>query len=460
MTTLSDFAAFISDAERTQGTNAKKKVVKQHLWGKYELQRLIQFALSPFYMFGATTFASANSTADAKTFDDTVDLLHALISRTLTGNAARNSLMLHAEQAALSWPSTIAISPHETLRRIINKDLRCGIQAKLVNAVLPDLVSVFAVQLAHSEQPALESLKFPKYAQPKYDGVRTIAMKMHSGAVTLFSRTGSRFDNFEELSYALTDLMPAGTVWDGEVVDASASFQELLRRAKAAPGKNTSYAPSLVYHVFDQISIDDWSKVQCDDPQRVRLVHLEQSFAEMDSKYGDVLDGVSARYNREPSIVMCPTKLCTNLSELMAYYDKMVSEGKEGLIIKEPDGIYTFRRDKNWQKLKPHSTIDMTIASFAYGTGKNSDVLGAVTCKGFDGEGRLIVSDVGTGFDDETRKLFADLYANGKLLGMIIEVRYQEITASVETREAKSNEYSLRFPSFVRLRGTEVGEKI
>ncbi len=71
-----------------------------------------------------------------------VDLAQKLQNRELTGHAARDAVVLTMSIATISqW--------NDWYRRILIKDLRCGVSEKTVNKVVPNCVPVFTCMLAH-----------------------------------------------------------------------------------------------------------------------------------------------------------------------------------------------------------------------------------------------------------------------------------------------------------------------
>ena len=87
------------------------------------------------------------------------------------------------------------------------------------------------------------------------------------------------------------------------------------------------------------------------------------------------------------------------------------------------------------------------------GTGRNAGKLGALIVEGTDG-GKFIKTNVGSGLTDADRDTFWK--AKDKLIGQVVEVRADQITQNQDV----TDEWSLRFPRFLRFRGFEVGEKL
>ena len=87
------------------------------------------------------------------------------------------------------------------------------------------------------------------------------------------------------------------------------------------------------------------------------------------------------------------------------------------------------------------------------GTGRNAGKLGALVCEGVD-DGKNIVTNVGTGLSDLDRE---EIWASkDAVIGQVIEVRADAVTQNQDSED----EYSLRFPRFLRFRGFAAGEKI
>jgi len=87
------------------------------------------------------------------------------------------------------------------------------------------------------------------------------------------------------------------------------------------------------------------------------------------------------------------------------------------------------------------------------GTGRNVGKLGALIVEGTD-DGKFIKTNVGSGLTDADRETFWS--AKDKLIGQVVEVRADAITQNQNV----TDEWSLRFPRFLRFRGFDVGKKM
>jgi len=128
-----------------------------------------------------------------------------------------------------------------------------------------------------------------------------------------------------------------------------------------------------------------------------------------------------------------------------------IDGGYEGIMIKDPLGVYVCKRSLNWLKMKPFIEVTLEVVDVEEGTGRNEGRLGALVCAGTD-DGKAIRVNVGSGFSDGDRVGYWS--ARNDLVGQIVEVRADAITQNQDST------YSLRFPRFLRFRGFEIGEKL
>ena len=137
-----------------------------------------------------------------------------------------------------------------------------------------------------------------------------------------------------------------------------------------------------------------------------------------------------------------------------ADYNKLcIDKGFEGIMVKPIAGVYECKRSSLWLKVKPFIEVSLKVIDTEEGTGRNAGKLGALICEGTD-DGKFIRVNVGSGLTDDNRDEF--WASKNKLIGQIVEVRADAITKNQDA----DNEWSLRFPRFLRFRGFEKGEKI
>lgn len=360
-----------------------------------------------------------------------------LAKREVTGNAARElieDMMEHSTN--LQW--------NNWYRRILIKDLRCGVSEKTINKVVekqyPEFtVPVFSCQLAHDSANHETKVSGRKRIEIKLDGVRVITVVYPNGRVDQFSRNGKELLNFEHIKEQLKLNAATFTepmVLDGEVM--SSSFQDLMKQVHR---KDNVRANDAVLWLFDALPLSAFEQGICHIRQRDRSDWLNQWY--------------NTKLIKSMANVRCLDHSVVDLDteegqRLFAMYNKSAIEnGYEGIMIKDLDAPYECKRSVSWLKLKPFIEVSLTVVNTEEGTGKNVGRMGALVCEGID-DGKLIRVNVGSGFTDRQREDFW----NCRVDGHVVEVRADAVTQN------QDGSYSLRFPRFQKFRGFVAGEKI
>jgi DNA ligase 1 len=368
-------------------------------------------------------------------------LATSLYKRELTGNAAREAIELALTVATeAEW--------NDWYRRILIKDLRCGVSEKTVNKCLKGTkikpVPVFECQLAHDGANYENKFVGPKLLEPKLDGVRVLTfVNCENGTVTQYSRNGKVLENFTHITESLVPFInktfTKSIVLDGEMV--STSFQALMKQVHR---KENVKADDAVLMVFDYITLEDFNKGLGTETQAERRENLEFWNKTVFSK----LDNVSLVPQRSVNLDTFEGQM-----DFKEYNKQAVDDGFEGIMVKDPDAVYECKRTTNWLKMKPFIEVSLTIVKVEEGTGRNAGRMGALICEGED-DGKTIKVNVGSGFSDTDRtEIWQDI---DNVINQVIEVRADAITKSQDSEDY----YSLRFPRFLRFRGFNVGEKL
>ena len=363
-----------------------------------------------------------------------VELSMRLAGRNLTGHAARDAIELAMSVATdEQW--------NDWYRRILIKDLRCGVSEKTVNKVVPGTIPVFTCALAHDSAKHEKKMKGKKQIEIKLDGVRVITI-IRGNKVEMFSRNGKQFHNFghiiEELEAVVAEYpVPYPLVLDGEVM--SSDFQDLMKQVHRKDGKQSTDA---VLHLFDTIPLGCFREGSWDKPQSFRSA-ITKHWVE---DHKEALPHVTA-LDWEDVDLDTPE----GEARFVELNKQAVEGGYEGVMIKDIDAPYECKRTHAWLKAKPFIEVTLEVKEVEEGTGRNEGRLGAFVCEGVD-DGKDIRVNVGSGFTDAHR----DEYWNGRgnIIGQLVEVRADAITQN------QDGTYSLRFPRFKTFRGFEVHEKL
>jgi len=371
-----------------------------------------------------------------------IGIVERLRNRDLTGNAARDAVDALIKQATQKeW--------NGWYRRILIKDLRCGVSEKTINKVVEKkyasyAIPVFGCQLAHDSANHEAKVTGKKLIEVKLDGVRVITIVRADGRVDMFSRNGKELNNFPHIAEQIASVIKQkgssksmDVVLDGEIM--SSSFQDLMKQVHR---KDNVEAGDAILNLFDVLPLADFEQSVYDKDQTTRSSMVKF--------------WVETNQALLPNVTYVANELVDlDTDEGQARYKeinaKAVAGGYEGIMIKDPNAGYECKRSVAWLKLKPFIEVSLEVVAVEEGTGKNVGKLGAFVCEGVD-DGKAIKVNVGSGFTDSNRDSFWN--SRSELLGNIVEVRADAVTQN------QDGTYSLRFPRFKGFRGFTKGEKI
>lgn len=398
-------------------------------------------AYNPYYVYGVKKVPeSKNLTNQDNPWVEFWALTEALRTRSITGNRARDQIdALMNRFDSDEW--------NGLARRVLIKDLRCGISEKTLNKILGNSewkIPVFTCQLAQDSNDHQSKMKGQKRLEVKLDGVRVIAV-VSGNTCNLYSRNGKPFENFPQIAKAIEDnrkyfqhgLATGGRfVLDGEIVGES--FQKLMRQAHR---KSEAETTGMVYHIFDMLPLDDFERGYWNAQQYKRLEYLERAAGPLEeTDCLRIMPGIDVDLDTSEGHDV-----------MRRFANDAVVRGFEGIMIKDVGAPYECKRSTFWMKWKPVMSVDLTIVGVEEGTGRNQGRLGALICEGED-NGRNIRVNVGSGLSDSDRDVF--WASRNDILGHLVEVQADAVTQN------QDGSYSLRFPRFMRFRDFEAGEKV
>lgn len=266
--------------------------------------------------------------------------------------------------------------------------------------------------LAKSFDKDGKHIVFPCAAQPKLDGIR--------GCFTgrkMYSRTRKPMISVPHITKYLNSWL--GTIpktFDGELYNHSMKddFEEIVKivNQKTTPSENHRLAQ---YHIYD---------IPMDAPFKERMKALELL------RY--TLNG--------SSVVVVETIIVNNHQEMLEYNEKKVAEGYEGIMLRNLDSPYEYKRSKHLQKVKEFEDAEFKITGVSEGTGKLRGHAGAFIC----------TTESGSEFKAKLKGKLSDLkkyWENpNECIGKLLTVQFQGYT----------NKSSVpRFPVGLRIRESE-----
>jgi DNA ligase-1 len=434
----------ISDLENHPSRLNKEAIIlAQAEWGNNEFFEGCRLALDPMITFGVKQVPEKkDEDGPGLNWDNFNVLVVSLRDRHLTGNDARDAI---AEAVKLSTKNQW----NGWYRRILIKDLRCGVSEKTVNKVVEKKyvdysIPTFGCQLAHDSANHESKVSGQKLIEVKLDGVRVITIVRSDGRVDMFSRNGKELVNFPHIVEQISSVVKTkgssknkDVVLDGEVM--SSSFQDLMKQVHR---KSDVQSNDAVLNLFDVIPLEDFEKGIWNTPQKTRSEMVKFWV----DTYQDLLPNVT--YVANELVDLDTAKGQKRFKEIN---QKAINGGYEGIMIKDPEAPYECKRTASWLKLKPFIEVSLSVTAVEEGTGRNVGKLGALVCEGEDDNKRIRVN-CGSGFSDTDRDTFWG--SRDALIGQVVEVRADAITQN------QDGSYSLRFPRFLHFRGFANGEKI
>lgn len=430
----------IDNLESVSGRLDKEAIVlEQAKQGNSEFFEGVRLALDCMVTFGIKKVPEkTDADGPGLEWDSFSLVLTGFVNRSITGNLARdtiNNMMKTATRA--QWNSWY--------RRILIKDLRCGVSEKTINKMVENewpnfVVPVFSCQLAHDSANHDSKVAGKKLIEVKLDGVRVITVVHPDGRVDQFSRNGKELVNFPTVKDQLSrvaDTFTEPMVLDGEIM--SSSFQDLMKHVHRKSDAKTDDA---VLNLFDAMPLADFEAGICKTKQSVRSDYIQKWVTAHEAQ----LPNVAVLGHEEVDL-----DTDEGQKQYRAINARAIAGGYEGIMIKDPDADYRCKRSVAWLKLKPFIEVSLEVTAVEEGTGKNVGRLGALVCSGTD-DGKDITVNVGSGLSDDQRIEFWDL--RNEVIGNVVEVRADAITQN------QDGTYSLRFPRFLRFRGFAAHEKI
>ena len=418
----------LNDLAATNGRNDKIAILTKNKADE-TLKHICFLALDPrtqFYIKKIPDYTSNNERP--VTIDWALDELGKFSSRALTGNAAIERLMYIL--------ASLSDQDAEVIKRVIQRDLKCGVNDSTVNKVWKNLIPEYPyMRCALPKAAKLDKWNWKKgiYSQIKADGMFVNINHDADGNVTLMSRSGSVMPN-EPFSEIIKDIRNTNrnTQTHGELLVVR--DREILPR-EIGNGILTSVLKGGAFGKNERAIALVWDQIP---------LGAESDSRAYSERYENLKDQVSDSYHTH----MIETKIVYSLEEAMEHYNDALARGLEGTIIKNPEGVWKNTTSKDQVKMKLDIDVDLKIIGFMPGKGKNESTFGSITCETSDGELSVNVS----GFKEKkehgvlTRE---DIWGmREELLGTIMTVRSNNIMPPTKS----SPKYSLFLPRFVEFR--------
>lgn len=233
--------------------------------------------------------------------------------------------------------------------------------------------------------------------QEKSDGIRALIVK-ENGVLSVFGRNQTKKGR-AVLTPSVPEIADFFADVDNFVLDCELMSKDFLKlQTKVRTIKTVIHDPFFYIKAFD---IVQWNGIN--------VIELQVTH---DDRYQLLQDFISEFGEQKflRSIVQAPNPLTEEYLEQCL--QKIVDRGGEGLIIKNPDGLYVpGKRRRDWTKVLPYREMDVIFTGAVQGEGKYEHTLGALEAFGCDEDGNIMETikfNVGTGWDDATRNQIWD----------------------------------------------------
>ncbi len=253
--------------------------------------------------------------------------------------------------------------------------------------------SVPSPMLAHDYNKRGKSIKFPCFAQRKFDGTRCIGIPGKG----LFSRNKKSYPHLDHIVTEINKL-PAAVILDGELYSDTLTFQEivgLVKRETLRAGDEEKQL-QIKFHIYDIVN---------DTPYEQRYANLQVLFKRYKFKH----------------LMLVKTDECESEEKMKELHAQYVTDGYEGLMVRNKDGAYKNARSIDLQKVKEFFDDEFEIIDYKEGEGVEAGCVLWV-CKTSEGK-TFNCRPRGT------REDRAEMFERGReYIGKMLTVRFQEMS--------------------------------
>lgn len=399
-------------------------------FNEYE-RGILKRALDPTLTYFIAKLATPTTTGTAEWEDGEFQLLDDLATGKLSGHAA-------LQQVSFSMRE-LSPASGELLRRVILKDLRCGVGATIMNAAFPGLIPDFAyMRCSLPKDSDIEQWDWSRgiYSQLKANGMFARIDHDADGNVLITSRQGNTFpaSAMAQLNQDVQATFPRNTqthgeltVWVDGALQTRAVGNGILNSLQS--GSELPTGAVIIYDAWDQIPLA-----------------AAVPKGKFDVPYSDRYRNLSEQIERvEPDTVkLIETRIVLSQTAAMAHYRSIIAQGLEGTVVKHPDAIWRDGDSKQQVKFKLEVDVDLKIVGFRPGEpGKRTEAtFGSVLCQTADGLLEVAVS----GFKRDMEQYLHD--NRDSVLNKVMCVKANEVSKPSDSNPL----HSLFHPRFVELR--------
>ena len=384
-------------------------------------KNILKYTFDSFTMFNVKLKPSDIKSVGTYDLSEKQDEMNAVVRYCINSKSHKQN-----KTKVVELLNTLDEGSQELLIGMLNKNWKVGASDKAVDLLYPNLLRKFSVQLANKYERNHKPHKREQWiASYKLDGLRCVGLRFEDGW-KMFSRTGKEFTTVDYIKPELEKIYEerGWTFFDGELYKHGLQFEDIQGPVMSSVNKQTV---NVEYHVFVVGSAEGFLN---------QITPKEHVF---------VVNG------REDEYKWIRFVRSYNLYEkdIELFLEEAFDNGYEGIMLRNPEYLYDYRRSNHLLKLKSKETdntgeeiSDCVVIGIEY-----NDSFPVIE----DGEvnyrrliNRLIVEQengveckVGSGFTIDFR-----CKPEGDILGKKVEVQHQGF----------GNNGRMRFPRLKRVR--------
>mgnify|MGYP004462046627 CR=1 FL=1 len=339
------------------------------------------------------------------------EALKPLYTRELTGHKALKYIQ--------EYINDLTPKSQRVLFCIMDRDLHCGVNLKTAESVYGPLTFKMPYMRC-SLMDKVQNIKFPAILQLKADGTYRTFVK-NGDSIAAYSRSGEEY-NHPKIFEALKNK-PNGAYIGELIANGYEGSSSEVRYASNGALNSLNPPEDVSFFVWDYLTIDELNAKYSNVPYAERFRKVEDIFRE------------------SGAINPIETYSVSDLNEAQKIAKKLISEGKEGAILKDTKTPFEDKTSKYQIKLKLEIEIDVRCVGFTKGNGRFKDTFGAIEFQTDDG----CLAGQCSGIPDAVRAEIWD-NAEGYIEG-IFTIKGNDIT-----KAKKSEIYGVMHPQFIGFR--------
>ena len=418
---MSSIYDIIQELNLENGSNYKLSILKKHKDNEL-FQRVLKMTYDTVaYNYYIKKIPSFVPSGNNYILEHSLDLLEALYTREKTGHEG----IAHLQSIlASSSPQNC-----DVITKIIGRDLKINIGKTQINKVFPGLITkpVYMRCDVYGDKTA-KNISFPAIVQLKADGTYR-EFNVSNGTVSSRSRSGEEYE-YPVIFEQMKDF-PDG-IYTGEL-----TVKNITERSKGNGLINSDNPPhdDIILELWDYITHDEYNKARLKDKKNPCVITYTD-------RWNKLLEIVHVNKSFD-NVKLIPHECVNNLQEALEKTSEWMSQGFEGSILKDWNGVYKDGTSKQQLKLKLQIDLEVRLVGFHEGTvgTKREGKIGSLVFANDEGtiKGRC------SGFTDEQLDEFTE--KQDELLGKVFSVQFNDLT------QAEGNDYyALSHPRFIEFR--------